>query len=563
MGASLPDGHGRDKRRECAYHAPVRRLRFVLGLGSVALLLLVFLVVAAGAQDAVIGPDVSVPVPPPTFTDSLDARFAEWVVGPLAALLFFDVIFWDGPDGARLPLVVLWLASGALLFTLRLRFPNLRAFGHALAVTAGRYDSPHEKGEVTHFQALSSALSGTVGLGNIAGVAIAISLGGPGAMVWMTFAGFLGMTSKMVECTLGMLYRKIDPVGNVSGGPMHYLDDGLRERGLPRLGKVLAILFAVLCIGGSLGGGNMFQANQSFAQLASVVPFFEGKGWLYGLLLAGAVGVVILGGIKRIGAVAEKLVPAMCGVYVLAALVVLVVHADQVPAAFATIVREAFSPRAGLGGVLGVLVVGFQRSAFSNEAGVGSASIAHSAATTSEPVREGIVALLEPFIDTILVCNTTALVVVVSGVLGETGATGDGVLLTSRAFATVLPWFPWVLSIAVMLFAYSTMLSWSYYGERCATWLLGPRLGHARASLGYRVLFLGCIVLGASLHLGSVLDFSDLMILGMAFPNMIGLVILLPKVSAAFDDYWARFRSGQMAMAPGRAAPPARGSDEG
>lgn len=529
----------------------MNRFRTLVGLGAVLAIVLSFLA-AADAQDGpAIAPEPApVAAPPPTWTDTLDAGFRAALVDPLASFLFFDVVFWDDPEGGtRLPLVVLWLASGALLFTLRLRFANLRAFGHAVAVTAGRWDDPHEKGEVTHFQALSSALSGTVGLGNIAGVAIAISLGGPGAMVWMTIAGFLGMTSKMVECTLGMLYRHIDPTGRVSGGPMHYLDAGLRELGLPRFGKVLAIAFAILCVGGSLGGGNMFQANQSYAQIASVVPFLEGRGWLYGIVLAIMVGVVILGGIKRIGKVAELLVPAMCGIYVLAAIVVLVANAEHVPAAFGTIVGEAFSPRAGLGGVVGVLVVGFQRSAFSNEAGVGSASIAHSAATTSEPVREGIVALLEPFIDTIVVCNTTALVVVVSGVLGETGGTGDGVLLTSRAFATVLPWFPWVLTFAVVLFAYSTMISWSYYGERCATWLLGPRLGHARVSTGYKVLFLCCTVLGATLHLGSVLDFSDLMILGMAFPNMIGLVLLLPRVNIAFEDYWRRLRSGEMERA--------------
>lgn len=482
---------------------------------------------------------------PDTLGDRLDRGFRAYVVAPLSAVIFFDVIFWDDPErGAALPLVVLWLAAGALFFTLRLRFPNVRAFSHAVEVTAGRWDTAHEEGEVTHFQALASALSGTVGLGNIAGVAVAISLGGPGAMVWMTLAGFLGMTSKMVECTLGMVYRKVDPIGRVSGGPMHYLDRGLAERGWPMLGKLLAVVFALMCIGGSLGGGNMFQANQSYAQVASVLPFLEGRAWLYGVLLALAVGAVIVGGIERIGKVAERLVPAMCAIYVGAAVVVILAHAADVPAAFATIFREALAPRAGLGGVLGVLVVGFQRSAFSNEAGVGSASIAHSAASTSEPAREGIVALLEPFIDTIVVCNTTALVVVVSRAYEAEG--GDGVLLTSRAFATVLPWFPYLLSVAVLLFAYSTMLSWSYYGERCATWLFGPRLGHERASLAYKLLFLCCTVLGSVLHLGSVLDFSDLMILGMAFPNMLGLVLLLPKARATFEDYWSRLTSGAM-----------------
>ena len=527
----------------------MNRIRVLIGLGA-ALAVALSLIAAAGAQDAPAAGAELAARAAPSWADTLDAGFRAVVVDPHAKLLFFDLVFWDDPEGGtKIPLVVLWLAAGALVFTLRLRFVNVRAFGHAIAVTAGRWDAPHEKGEVTHFQALASALSGTVGLGNIAGVAIAMSLGGPGAMVWMTLAGFLGMTSKMVECTLGMLYRHVDPTGRVSGGPMHYLDAGLRELGLPRLGKVLSIVFAVLCIGGSLGGGNMFQANQSFAQIASVVPFFEGRGWLFGVLLAVMIGVVIIGGIKRIGKVAELLVPAMCAIYVLAAIAVLVANAEHVPAAFASVLEGAFTPEAGVGGVVGVMVVGFQRAAFSNEAGVGSASIAHSAATTGEPVREGIVALLEPFIDTILVCNTTALVVVVSGVLGEAGQTGDGVLLTSRAFATVLPWFPWVLTVAVVLFAYSTMISWSYYGERCATWLFGARLGHERASAAYKVLFLVCTVLGSTLHLGSVLDFSDLMILGMAFPNMVGLVLLLPRVSVALEDYWRRLRSGEMERA--------------
>ncbi|WP_236520127.1 alanine/glycine:cation symporter family protein [Sandaracinus amylolyticus] len=521
----------------------MHRLRSAMVVTTLVVIALALLVALAGAQEVAPAP-IAPPPAPSTFTDVLDAGFRAWVVDPLSAFIFFDVVFWD--DAMRVPLVVLWLACSALFFTLRLRFVNVRAFRHALEITAGQWDAPHEKGEVTHFQALASALSGTIGLGNIAGVAIAMSLGGPGAMVWMTVAGFLGMTSKMVECTLGMLYREIDAQGRVSGGPMHYLEAGLRELAMPRLGKALAITFAVLCIGGSLGGGNMFQANQAFAQVASLVPLFEGRGWLFGLALAALVGIVILGGIKRIGRVAEALVPAMCVLYTIGAIAVLVVNAERVPDAIVTIVREAFSPRAGIGGLVGVLVVGFQRAGFSNEAGIGSASIAHSAATTGEPVREGIVALLEPFIDTIVICNTTALVVVVSGVLGEPGATGDGVLLTSRAFATVMPWFPWVLSLAVLLFAYATMLSWSYYGERCATWLLGARIGPERASLAYKILFLACTVLGASLHLGSVLDFSDLMILGMAFPNVVGLVLLLPRVTRALDDYWARYRGGTM-----------------
>ena len=443
------------------------------------------------------------------------------------------------PNNHQLPLVVAWLVAGAVFFTLRMQFINLRGFVHAIHVTAGKYDNPEDPGEISHFQALSSALSATVGLGNIAGVAIAVGLGGPGAVFWMVIAGFLGMSSKFTECTLGQMYREVDSAGKVSGGPMRYLHKGLEELGMTGLGRTLAIIFAVMCIGGSLGGGNMFQANQAFAQVASVVPLFDGRGWLFGLMLAVAVGLVILGGIQRIGAAASYIVPVMCGVYVLAGVWILLVHAAHVPWALSHIVTEAFTPEAGVGGLLGTLVMGFRRAAFSNEAGIGSASIAHSAAATDEPVREGIVALLEPFIDTVIVCTMTGLVVVIT----ETYKTGanDGVLMTSAAFATVLPWFPLVLSFAVVMFAFSTMISWSYYGERCATYLFGPA-----ASVPYKALFLVCVWLGCVLKLGNVLDFSDLMVLGMAFPNILGLFLLSTKVRNALDDYWGRYRSGEM-----------------
>ena len=474
---------------------------------------------------------------------SLDSGFGANVVGPIASVLFFDLAFWDnGTEGEiQLPFIVVWLIAGATFFTLRFSFINLRAFRHAWVVTTGRYDDPDDPGEVTHFQALSSALSATVGLGNIAGVAVAVAMGGPGAVFWMVIAGFLGMSSKFTECTLGQLYREVGPDGHILGGPMRYLQQGLREEGWPRLGRVLAILFAVMCIGGSFGGGNMFQANQSYAQVADVLPFFAG-GWgslAYGLLLAFLVGIVIIGGIRRIGQVAGFIVPVMCGIYLLAGLFIIFTHLDQVAPALGKIVGEAFTPRAGLGGALGVLITGFRRAAFSNEAGVGSASIAHSAAATDEPVREGIVALLEPFIDTIVVCTMTGLVVVITG--AYEGEAEGGVLMTSNAFATVLPWFPKVLSLAVFLFAFSTMISWSYYGERCWTFLFG-----ARFSMLYKVIFLGFAVFGSVLKLGNVIDFSDLMILGMSFPNILGAVLLSGKVKRALNDYWSRYKSGQM-----------------
>ena len=443
------------------------------------------------------------------------------------------------PGNIQVPLVVAWLVFGALFFTFRMQFINLRGFAHAISVTRGKYDDPDEEGDISHFQALSSALSATVGLGNIAGVAIAVAAGGPGAIPWMIIAGFLGMSSKFTECTLGQMYRSTDSKGNVSGGPMHYLYDGLVELKLGGLGKVLAVVFALMCIGGSLGGGNMFQSNQAFVAVSGQVEFFADKAWLFGLLMAGVVAMVILGGIKRIGSIAGVIVPVMCGVYVLAALYILVVNASAVPDAFATMFRSAFTLQAGLGGLIGALIQGFRRAAFSNEAGVGSASIAHSAATTSEPVREGIVALLEPFIDTIVVCTMTGLVVVITGAY-QSGV-GDGVEMTAEAFRSVLPWFPTVLSIAVVLFAFSTMISWSYYGERCAVHLFGEW-----ASLPYKVIFCAATFFGAVFKLGSVLDFSDLMVLGMAFPNILGLLLLSGKVKAGLDDYWARLQSGEM-----------------
>ena len=474
---------------------------------------------------------------------SLDQGFGANVVGPIAQVLFFDLIFWDnGTDGdLQLPFIVFWLIAGATFFTLRFGFINIRAFKHAWVVTTGHYDDPDDPGEVTHFQALSSALSATVGLGNIAGVAVAVAVGGPGAVFWMIVAGFLGMSSKFAECTLGQMYREVGDDGHILGGPMRYLDRGLDELGLPRLGRFLAILFALMCIGGSFGGGNMFQANQSYAQVANVLPFLAG-GWgalAYGVVLAFLVGVVIIGGIRRIGQVAGVIVPLMCGIYLLAGLFIIITNYDQIGPAVGKIVGGAFSPQAGFGGILGVLVTGFRRAAFSNEAGVGSASIAHSAAATDEPVREGIVALLEPFIDTIVVCTMTGLVVVITG--AHESGTEEGVLMTSKAFATVLPWFPKVLSLAVFLFAFSTMISWSYYGERCWTFLFGSQF-----SMLYKVLFLGFVVFGSVLKLGNVIDFSDLMILGMSFPNILGAFLLSGKVSEALKSYWSRYKSGQM-----------------
>jgi len=479
--------------------------------------------------------------------DSLESFFKEWVVASIDAVLFFDVAFWDNGSEAeiQLPIVVLWLVLGALFFTLRFQFINFRGFLHAVDCVRGRYSRPGETGDITHFQALSAALSATVGLGNIAGVAFAVGVGGPGAVLWMVVAGFLGMSSKFVECTLGQKYRVLRSDGRISGGPMHYLRDGLAERGLGGLGRFLAVVFALMCIGGSFGGGNMYQSNQAFAQVSTTfaqsAPWLSGDGGAvgFGLILALAVGAVIIGGIKRIGQVAAVLVPIMCVVYVASGLLILTINASAVPAAIGVVVREAFSFQAGLGGFVGVLIQGFRRAAFSNEAGVGSAAIAHSAAQTDEPVREGLVALLEPFIDTLIVCAMTGAVIVVTGAHAHPDA-GAGIQMTSFAFATVLPWFPVVLSITAVAFAFSTMISWSYYGEQCWVQLFG-----LRSVLLYKLIFLLFTWAGAIFAAEAVVEFGDLMILGMAFPNIAGILLLTGKVKADLDDYMRRLAAGE------------------
>ena len=462
----------------------------------------------------------------------------------IGAVLFFDVLFWD--DEHVIPFIVLWLVIAAAFLTVRMGFINVRAFGHAVAVTRGKFTPPGTTGDVSHFQALSTALSATVGLGNIAGVAIAISLGGPGATFWMIVAGLLGMTTKFTECTLGQMYREVRPDGRILGGPMQYLSKGMADLRKPGLGKALAVLFAILCIGGSLGGGNSFQVNQSLNAMQETFPALTGAPWAYGLIMTFLVGIVIVGGIRRIAHVAEGIVPIMCGVYLLGAVAVILMNMDAVPAALSAIVSQAFAPDAVYGGIVGSLVVGFQRAAFSNEAGAGSAAIAHSAAKSEYPVREGIVALLEPFIDTVVVCTITALVMVITGAYNNPAyadliAGSKGAALTSRAFSEQIAWFPYVISAVVFMFAYSTMISWSYYGERCAVWLFGEG-----ASRYYKALFLLFVFLGSVITSANVLNFGDLMILGMAFPNLIGVYFLHGKVRQAISEYWARYKAGTM-----------------
>ncbi len=487
---------------------------------------------------------------------------------------FVEFIFYQIDFGADIKIywVLFPLILGATYFTFYFNFINIKGFFTSINIVRGKYDDidHHEsmemagdatpggdaietiaieghEGEVSHFQALTAALSATVGLGNIAGVAIAVSIGGAGATFWMIVAGFLGMASKFVECTLGVKYRDIAEDGTVYGGPMYYLTKGLKEKGYTKLGKVLAAVFAVFVIGGSFGGGNMFQVNQAFQLVENITggteSFLHGKGWLFGVVIAILVGVVIIGGIKKIAKVTDKIVPFMVVIYVAASLYVLISKYDMIGDAFMQIFNGAFSPEGIAGGFVGVLVQGFRRAAFSNEAGVGSASIAHAAVKTKYPASEGMVALLEPFIDTVVVCTMTALVLVITGnVVAENASLNDAgaILLTSGAFESVISWFPYVLTVAVVLFAFSTMISWSYYGFQGWAYLFGRS---KKMEYTYKILFLVFVVIGSAASLGSVIGFSDAMIFAMMVPNMIGLVMLAPKVKGELNKFMAAIKN--------------------
>ncbi|SOE21840.1 alanine or glycine:cation symporter, AGCS family [Spirosomataceae bacterium TFI 002] len=469
------------------------------------------------------------------------------------------------------PIVLLILVLGATFFTVYFSFINIRRFPLAIQVVRGKFDAIEQgaepvntsnlnvvdgdivdtirieghEGEVSHFQALATAVSGTVGLGNIAGVALAIALGGPGATFWMIICGLIGMSTKFVECTLGVKYRDVGADGTVYGGPMYYLTKGFNEIGMKGAGKVLAVIFAVLCVGASFGGGNAAQSNQAASQIASMIGWQSGSsGTVIGVVLAIIVGIVIIGGIKRIAQVTEKVVPFMAAIYVGACLFIIFANFSYIDDAFGLIFTNAFTPEAGIGGLFGVMIVGFQRAAFSNEAGAGSASIAHSAVRTNYPASEGIVALLEPFIDTVVICTMTALVIIMYNSTGVfdygvaeviiDGQTVEGSVLTSMAFASVIPWFPYILTLAIVLFAISTMISWSYYGLQAWMFLFGKSRA---ADLSYKVLFLIFIVIGAAANMSAVWGFSDAMILALVFPNMIGLFFLFPKVKEEMNRY--------------------------
>ncbi|WP_452598064.1 alanine/glycine:cation symporter family protein [Pontimicrobium sp. MEBiC01747] len=496
-----------------------------------------------------------------SFDDRVNEQFST------ATSWFTDAVFAEIPitDTVGIPWVLVVLILGASYFTIYFKGINFRGFFKAIQVVRGKYDDLEDdgvvtastsvsnvggdnpdtirvegEGEVSHFQALTAAVSATVGLGNIAGVAIALSIGGAGATFWMVLIGFLGMASKFVECTLGVKYREVDVDGTIFGGPMYYLKKGLQETGLPKLGKILAIAFAVMCIGGSFGGGNMFQVNQAFKLFEHVTgaeqSFIHGKGWIFGLVMAVLVGIVIIGGIKKIANVTDKVVPFMVVIYLLAVLTILGLNFSEIPNAFKAIWNGAFSPEGVTGGFVGVLIQGFKRAAFSNEAGIGSSSIAHSAVKTKYPASEGLVALLEPFIDTVVVCTMTALVLIITGqiVPGTILSDEQGVLLTASALESGVSWFPYVLSMAVILFAFSSMISWSYYGYQAWSYLFGR---NKKYEYIYKTLFCMFTVLGAAITLGSVTLFSDAMVFSMLVPNMIGLFLLKGKVKEELNSY--------------------------
>lgn len=469
----------------------------------------------------------------------IDSWFAP-IVDVLAVVFFADPLKLLGIDiGADVPFIVVWLVFGAVFFTFKMRFINFRGFKHSIQLVQGKFDDPNDKGEVSHFQALTTALSATVGLGNIASVAVAITIGGPGATFWMILAGLLGMSTKFTECTLGVKYREIHEDGSISGGPMYYLTKGLNRRNMEMLGKALALLFAVLAVLASFGGGNMFQSNQAFSQMAGQLPAIAEYGFWFGLGMAILVGVVIIGGIQSIAKVTEKIVPFMAFLYVISAIIILGMNYDRIFDAFGLIIQGAFAPDSIAGGFVGVLMTGFKRASFSNEAGVGSAAIAHSAVKTHEPVSEGFVALLEPFIDTVIICTMTALVIIITGQYQNVGL--EGAQLTSAAFESAFNWFPMVLAVAVFLFAFSTMISWSYYGLKAWTYLFGES---KLSENTYKMIFLVFVVVGASTSMSAVITFSDMMILAMAFPNIIGLLIMSSEVREDLRVYVHKVKTG-------------------
>jgi len=464
---------------------------------------------------------------------------------PIATLIGQIVFFKIPVFGAQLPVVVLWLVAGAVFFTFYMGFINLRGFKHAIELVRGDYADPDSHGEVSHFQALATAVSGTVGIGNIGGVAVAVTVGGPGATFWLILAGFLGMSTKFVECTLGVKYRNEFEDGHVSGGPMYYLRQGFADRGMEGFGKFIGTFYAIGIFIGALGIGNMFQSNQAYVQLNNVSGgALDGLGWLVGLILAGVVFSVIIGGIKSIARVTEKIVPFMAIFYCLFAIIVILMNASTIPTAIGNIFNGAFTGEGVAGGALGAMIIGFQRAVFSNEAGIGSASIAHSAVRTDEPITEGIVSLLEPFIDTIVICTITALVIGTAQVAApDFAGTAQGVAMTSAAFEREFSWFPIPLAFAALMFAFSTMISWSYYGLKGWTYMFGES---ERGQTIYKLIFCAFVALGCVVQLGPILDISDALVFLICVPNILGLYFLAPIVKREMNSYFARIQSGEI-----------------
>jgi len=539
--------------------------------GLALLLVLVSGSVCWGQEEAADPPIAAqaVDVEEPTFGDQWSEIWAnaesssakKWqdgvnlVFGTVVGNYLLPVLFYAVPVGwgVEFPVVLLVLIFGGLFFTFRFGFVNLRMFGHAIDVLRGRFDRPEDEGEVTHFQALTSALSATVGLGNIAGVAAAIAMGGPGAIFWMWMVAFFGMSLKFTSCSLAQYYRRVKPDGSVLGGPMVYLEEGIKDNfpALAPLGKIFGVSFAIFTIMAAFGGGNMFQGNQTFSIMKDQFGVPGDKAWLVGVIMAALVAIVIIGGIRRIGEVTSKLVPAMCAFYCLVCLIIIFANFSQVGTMLSSIVSDAFTHKAGWGGLLGVVILnGAKRAAFSNEAGLGSAAIAHAAAKTDEPIREGIVAMIGPFIDTIAVCTMTALTILItkSNLDPATGlpfvgevSNEKGVVLTAAAFSTLGSWAPKLLCVAVVVFAYSTMISWSYYGERAAEYLFGEQ-----GIKPYRCVFVFFVIVGPMVSLSSVIAFSDMMLFSMGFPNILGMILLSGVVSKHGRDYIGRLRSGEM-----------------
>lgn len=478
---------------------------------------------------------------------SFDAR-VEAFVGPISTALSNAVFYRVDVFGQPFPLIVIWLLAAALFFTLYMGFINLRGMGLAIRHVRGEFHNPKAEGEITHFQAVATAVSGTVGIGNIGGVAVAIVVGGPGAAFWLIFAGFLSMSTKLVECTLGVKYRRMNEDGSVSGGPMFYLEHYFSARNWPGVGKALGGFYALSLVIGCFGIGNMFQSNQAYVQFVVITggeaSFFADKGWLFGIAIAATVGAVIIGGIRSIARVAALIVPFMGVLYVVSAVIIIAMSYEHIPGAIALIIGDAFTLESATGGMLGAMIVGFQRALFSNEAGIGSASIAHSAVQTKEPVSEGLVSLLEPFIDTVVICTLSSLVIVTTAFphgLIDQGL--EGIALTSAAFEHHISWSPYPLAVAALLFAFSTSISWSYYGLKGWSYLFGEA---PLTQAAFKAIFCGFIALGCMIQLSAVLDFSDAMIFLIAIPNILGLYLFAPEVKRDLKDYIARIKADEV-----------------